>query len=168
MPDMASDLQSAAASFIWRNARPAWGFISGVCLAGFVAWVILTIVLVVLENRAFSPFGPWMTFVPVTVHFFILYCAMIVVVFSFLPVIALRLGRRRPEHARSITLAISMSSSLVIWLTVLTLLDFPWTGQMAVFSLASILCSILGGAIAGYRFWKLSFPPLDDPSGVFR
>lgn len=168
MPVSASDPESIAISLRWQNARPVWGFISGVYLAGFVAWAILTIVIVVIESRTPSPFNPWMTFVPLTVIFWALYCAMIVAVFFFLPIIALRLGRKRPHHARPITLAISVSSSLVIWLAFLTLLGFPRTGQASVFFLSSVLCSILGGAIAGHRFWKLSFPPLEDPSPVFR
>lgn len=167
MPVSASDPESVAASLRWQNARPVWGFVSGVYLGGFVAWAILAIVILVIENRTLNPFGSSLRFIPFTVIFWVLYCTAVVAIFFFLPIIAIRLGRRRPHHARLITLAISVSSSLVIWMAFLTLLGFPWTGPMATFSFFSVPCSILGGAIAGQRFWKLSFPPLDDPSEVF-
>ena len=167
MPVSASDPQSTSAALRWRNASPVRGFILGVYLGGFVAWIILLLVIVATEIAEGGSVGST-PFIPMTVAFAILYCTAIIVVFFFLPMVALKLGRRNPARSWQICLSISILSSVVIWSMCLFLMDVPKRDLLGPVFVASAVCSIIGGAVAGCVFWKKSFPPLADLSGVFR
>jgi len=162
-----SQPESVSTVLRWQNARPVRGFILGVYLGGFVAWVIMCIVIISVELLKGGS-SQWHIFIPATVALCVAYCAMIVIVFFFLPMITLRLGRRYPIWARPITLAISMLSSLIIWCTILLLLGIPPNDEVEPVLVASIVCSLVGGAVAGHYFWKKSFPPLAELSAIFQ
>ena len=168
MPAPASDPKDISASHRWRNARPVWGFVSGVYSGGFLAWVILTPIVVVESWRYNSSDSAGLADILFTFVFGILYCTMIVVVFFLLPMLALWLGRTYPQQARQIIVTIATISSLLIWSACLYLMGLSSDPGFATFTYMSVSCSILGGAVAGNMFWRRSFPPLDHPPGIQR
>lgn len=147
-----------------RIARPVRGFIIGVYCGGFVAWSIMALIIVTREGP-----GPSAPFIPFTLIVWIVYCTMIIVVFFFLPVLALKLGRKYPGWSRQIVLAIATLSSLAIWWCTLTyIFEVSLFGREWMLVKSSIVLSLVGGAVAGDIFWKHAFPSMEDVSRIFR
>ncbi len=156
--------RNAAAAARSRIARPVQGFIFGVYSGGFVAWAIMALIIVTMEGPRQS--GP---FIPFTLVVWVVYCTVIIVVFFFLPVLALKLGRKYPGRSRQIVLAIATGSSMAIWwFTLSYFFAVSHSGREGFLANISIVLSLVGGFVAGHIFWKQAFPPMADVSGIFR
>ena len=151
-----------------RGVRPYVAFAISVYYGGFFAWLLMFATIWIV---AFADSGP-ASELPVLVVFSIIvwlaYCTIIVLVFFFIPFLVVTLGRRYPARSWPITLLTSMSSSVAIWLVFAWLMEMPLQGPDVVLTIASIVASLVGGAVAGHSFWKRIFPPLAAQSEIFR
>ncbi len=150
-----------------RGARPYIAFAFSVYYGGFYAWLLMfaTLWVVAFADNLLASEIPLLVVFSVIV--WLAYCTIVILAFFFIPFLVMRLGRRYPAWSWPITLLISMFSSVAIWTVIAWFLDMPLQGPDLALTLASILASVIGGAVAGHTFWKRIFPPLADRSDVF-
>lgn len=132
---------------------------------GIVSWLLIAAVFfVMMFLEGDSEF--FMFFVLASLVIWTVYCALVIVVFSYLPFAVVRLGRAYPAHAWSLTVSISMVSSVLSCAGTSWLLSLYEMGFVIMFAVLG--CSAIAGMVSGHEFWKRAFPPMDDLSGVFR